>query len=553
MNKECNKIEKKLSDYLNTLYKKSFKKLNTIINIGLIILTMIILMMFISQIGGFHNLQHHLLNVLFILLLMIGIKIVITFMNKWIFGSKYSVIDIVEISGYIKKYNETMYIPNIGSTTLTYYYFDLVNSSEVPTTLIISPLQNHAIQRMLNNNPSHKIYTYKVAILEPKSAELINKTLRDGTLLLLPLEEFFTKENGLDEEFNSDATFEDDTNSDPHISYNSEYRLKIKNKDTWYAPEQYNHQPSFTVSRSEIKPDKQYHLICEDKISHKMDFIPFKPSKIIKDVNLINQFDEPEYEDMNIEDVVYYAHEEFHDFQDFRTRSEPVKNVKGPNFLGFCLISYAINCFLFGFLLNEQTPGFFFALNLLITATLFIAIIKVTFFPLFVKTPVRFHRKNKEIYVHINNSLYKIPWEKSDISIIVKQNKITTNYYLTLWLDPKYDVNNNSEVVVPFTLFSSEDIHGKVYFFWDYINRYMKYADPFSVKKQKKQLKAPEKKENKTISTQLFDLLIFIIFLPILIMIVFSDHNELRRVLNPFKQKWPSKVHEWTEKVCNWH
>lgn len=526
MEKKYKNIEAKLNDHVKTSYDKIVKKIIFLTIGGLILMVWMLAPEFKGIEYAFLHFNEY-FDLGFVVIPFILIILLVKVLIKIVAYSENVISDIGYISGYIKHFSITTYLPNSGLVDNTYYYFDVVSYSKEITTVFISDIQNEVALSLLSTYAPNTLFEFEVAVLNPKP--LCHKYYKDGSLILLPLDKYLPEQ-----ESNTSLT-------------------KI-NKTNWEAPLQFNHQPNFTLPRKQVNLDKKYDLICEHTLSPSMDFIPFKAKEKSRIKTLENQFDETIYEDMEINDVLYYTHEQCDDFRDFHACSKPENNI--PNFLGYSLILYAINFLLLDLIL--ELPNVFFQINILISGLLLLWGLKVTFIPLTINMPIRFHRRNKEIYVHKKDSLYKIPWDKSDISILAKENKSATSYYLILWLHPQFDVNKKSQKVVPLILYCSKATHGKTYFFWDYINRYMQYAPEFSLEKETPLLDAPKKKAAKEKIT-FTDILLLLLLSPlILISFIYvlstdSNGNRLRKLLNPFRSRWPQKVHKWTGKVCDWY
>jgi len=527
MNQEIKNIEKVLDDHGKRLYKF----ISRIINVLGLFTCLYILNLDNLEFNGFMYTFSHLKEYkvqIIIIFAILASSLILKLFIKSFLPSKNVVTDIVEISGYIRQFTETTHLSKGRSVNNNYYYFAEASCSKEIKTVLISDIQNKTIEQLLCNYPPTTIFEFRAAVISPKANAMLDKNLENGCLVLLPIEHYLM----------SNSWFKKDV------------KLLQTATDKWQVPKEFNHQPIFTLPRYKNNSNNKNNLVCEDVLHHNDDFIPFQANLKQKQIDLINQFDKPEYEDMEINDVLYYAHEDNENFQDIRVSSKLHSHKIRPNLIGYCFIILVISFYTFN--LSLELPEIYSLINQILVSVLILGVIKTLFFPLFISLPVRFHRKNKEVYVYKNGSLYKIPWEECDISILAKQQKSYINYHLTLWLHPQFDMNSKSRKIIPLTLFCSKETHGKTYYFWDYINRYMQYAPEFSLEKKKPLLKAPE-------MTLTNWLLVAVLLSPLIILIlsclllVAPDFKWLRNIINPFKTKWPQKVHNWSGKIFNWH
>jgi hypothetical protein len=170
--------------------------------------------------------------------------------------------------------------------------------------------------------------------------------------------------------------------------------------------------------------------------------------------------------------------------------------------------------------------------------------------------PVRFHKKNREVYVWHKKVLYRIPWQECEFSIrVAKQNEgyrgLRDGYQLSLWLNPKHAVKPtlSGQTYVELNIFHNMNHHIPLYAYWEYVRRYMNGEEPLYIEMDQRP-RVPSynvkraKEKGYVIST-----LIFIIGLPIMLLI---KPNKMA-LWTPFKAKWPEEVHEWTGERCDWN
>ncbi|MEF1282392.1 hypothetical protein QTN94_00005 [Vibrio sp. M250220] len=134
--------------------------------------------------------------------------------------------------------------------------------------------------------------------------------------------------------------------------------------------------------------------------------------------------------------------------------------------------------------------------------------------------PVRFHKKNQEVYVWHNKVLYRIPWQECEISVIVAKTHMG---------------------------------YGRLKDgYWEYVRRYMADEQPlwYEISKEPRIGGVNTDKAREQGYSNFVALIRFILVLPI----VFVFRPALFSLwCNPLRHKWPEQVHEWTGKRCNWH
>ncbi|QNT06982.1 hypothetical protein IBG28_04915 [Marinomonas arctica] len=171
-------------------------------------------------------------------------------------------------------------------------------------------------------------------------------------------------------------------------------------------------------------------------------------------------------------------------------------------------------------------------------------------------TPVRFHKKNQEVYVWHKKVLYRIPWDECEMSICVaKQNEgyrgLQDGYQFNLWLNPKHAVNKDltGQSHEPLNMMHNMNHHTVVYGYWEYVRRYMTGEEPLYIEMSEKSRTPRFSKKVATEKGYIKAILIFVPAIPIMLLV---KPNSMA-LLTPFKAKWPKEVHEWTGERCDWH
>jgi hypothetical protein len=173
--------------------------------------------------------------------------------------------------------------------------------------------------------------------------------------------------------------------------------------------------------------------------------------------------------------------------------------------------------------------------------------------------PVRFHKKNQEVYVWHNKVLYRIPWQECEISVIVAKThigygRLKDGYELMLWLNPKHAVNADltGQRHQYLSLVHNMGSHAPVYGYWEYVCRYMADEQPlwYEISKKPRQIGVNFQLAQEEGRSRLFAIVTFILTLPLGFLLKPALFSLW---CNPLKHKWPEQVHEWTGKRCNWH
>lgn len=174
-----------------------------------------------------------------------------------------------------------------------------------------------------------------------------------------------------------------------------------------------------------------------------------------------------------------------------------------------------------------------------------------------IRTPVRFHHKNQEVYVYHKEALYRIPWKECEIATMyaphhVGYGSFSDAYNLNLWLYPKHCVNNKAgEQPIALNLVTSVDGHADTYLYWEYVRRFMTNGQGAvdCSNEQKPFLFHPT-----PISSSLKERIVVWIVTPIFyIFLPFISPSQFAIRFNPIKDRWPEEVHKWTGKTVNWH
>ncbi|PMN87966.1 DUF6708 domain-containing protein [Enterovibrio norvegicus] len=174
-----------------------------------------------------------------------------------------------------------------------------------------------------------------------------------------------------------------------------------------------------------------------------------------------------------------------------------------------------------------------------------------------IKTPVRFHYKNQEVYVYHKKALYRIPWNECEIASMyaphhVSYGAFSDAYNLNLWLYPKHCVKGEcGNQPIALNLVTAVAEHGEVYVYWEYVRRFMTIGEKgvLTGNMQQKVLFSFPNPDWSTKAKVIGWCLspIFYGLLP------FISPSQLAIRFNPFKDHWPEEVHKWTGKTVNWH
>ncbi|MDW6094619.1 hypothetical protein SBX64_18915 [Vibrio rhizosphaerae] len=425
------------------------------------------------------------------------------------------VTDVMSVTGKIKMIDPSKgYHEEIGAEPPPYYYLEITNSNKPIKSTVINPYQNRCISAILKNKNIDTHIKCNVAFIEPHQPIHKLTEMAEGSISLLPFEHYCT--------------------------YSDNNLIKIS-ENSWVAPQHRGNQPEFSTPREYLQLNHKKKFICEANLSYKMDRIKF----LYIDIDTLKEDSEKTISKPNIKNVIDHTHENYQ-FMDVRTAVNTTKDRKGPGFITCCFIAYLINYFFTDYI--EAIPNLSFYINILISTLLAIKLISMVFIPLKVSPPIRLNRINKEIYVFHKESLYRIPWERSDFSIVANQKNDKVTYDLNLWLDPKFDIYRKSNTVKPLTIYSADNLHARVFFFWDYMNRYMKFDVYFEKLK-----KTTEETEKVSLYTKVIRFAMALLFLPIILIFLSSSKLSLRSKINPFKIKWPKEVHNWSKYTSNWY
>ena len=239
-------------------------------------------------------------------------------------------------------------------------------------------------------------------------------------------------------------------------------------------------------------------------------------------------------------------------YVDMRVNS--VTNRTGFFHMGlFCLFVW----WTFDFIVLSNAPsGFNFVSQILAYAGYGIGA-AIAFIPLFrpLATPVRFHKKNQEVYVYHKKVLYRIPWNECELSIkIAQQNEgyrgLQDGYQLSLWLNPVHATNisvaDGNQQYVELNMLHTMRLHSEQYGYWEYIRRYMA-GDSAVYTEISKNALIPQ-----TPLSGYYNIAESIAWLVVFPTILFVDPGFFA-LLTPFRHRWPKEVHEWTGEKCNWH
>ena len=188
MNKEFEQIEIALNRH-----GKDFNKLVNKVTAYFFIIMILGVFAYMTYVyGSVEEAKFHWDYYLGLILIVASVQLFIFLIGIWIFQRKNVVNDIVDISGYIHKNKNTTYI-NGQTIVANYYYVDIVTCNKEIRTVIFSSFQYKAIRRLVADNAPDKLYEFKAAVLEPNSVSILDKSLKNGVLVLLPLEKHLPK------------------------------------------------------------------------------------------------------------------------------------------------------------------------------------------------------------------------------------------------------------------------------------------------------------------------------------------------------------------------
>lgn len=169
--------------------------------------------------------------------------------------------------------------------------------------------------------------------------------------------------------------------------------------------------------------------------------------------------------------------------------------------------------------------------------------------------PVRFNRKNREVYVKHKGVLYRIPWTECEISTYIAMahigyGQLKDGYELVIWLNPKHAVNKTIGGKHRRLVLSNEmGWHLPAYGYWDYVRGFMNYESIYTEKRDRPKIMGPRDGTG----PYPIAVIVTIIFTPLLL-IIRSTQMALRfDSINPFSRRWPKEVDKWTGEKRNWH
>ena len=188
MSKETENIEATLNRYGSVLNKK----ITNVVNIIMLGIWLIVFAFITYLFGGIETVSDHFTLYISLLLSAALLQSLIIFGCRWVIPNKNVVTDIIEISGTIHKATETTEVDG-RPVANGYYYFDLVSSNKEVKTILISNLQFRAVSYLVNNDEAGTVYKFKVAVIKASAVAILDDNLKNGTLALLPVEEYLPK------------------------------------------------------------------------------------------------------------------------------------------------------------------------------------------------------------------------------------------------------------------------------------------------------------------------------------------------------------------------
>ncbi|MGD8119050.1 DUF6708 domain-containing protein [Vibrio sp. TRT 29B02] len=311
----------------------------------------------------------------------------------------------------------------------------------------------------------------------------------------------------------------------------------------WVGPEEFGFTPNFHITQHGVEHYPNGHLIQQE---------PLNPGN--KKITLVHETTEPgEKEDLGEFFELFSAggHE---DFLDMRVQSVHGRGGNVYAVIFFTLLWLVIKTSM------VYTAGDTWSLSyvdITVLAILAICMGLSLFKP--IAMPVRFHKKNQEVYVWHNKVLYRIPWQECEISVIVAKThigygRLKDGYELMLWLNPKHAVNADltEHRHQYLSLLRHMGSHAPMYGYWEYVRRYMADEQPlwYEISKKPRQIGVNFKLAQEEGRSRLFAIVTFILTLPLGFLLKPALFSLW---CNPLKHKWPEQVHEWTGKRCNWH
>jgi len=188
MNNEFEEIEATLNRYGNVLNKK----ITTMMNMIMLVIWVGVLVLITYLFGGVEKMSDHLTLYLSLLFSAVILQSCIIFGCRWVIPNKNVVTDIIEISGYINQATEATKV-NGQPVANKYYYFDVVSCNKKVKTILISNLQFRAVSYLVNNDKAGTLYKFKAAVLKASAVAILDENLKNGTLALLPVDEYLPK------------------------------------------------------------------------------------------------------------------------------------------------------------------------------------------------------------------------------------------------------------------------------------------------------------------------------------------------------------------------
>ena len=315
--------------------------------------------------------------------------------------------------------------------------------------------------------------------------------------------------------------------------------IKKVGPNHWTAPAQYGYQPHFCVTEHGRKNYPLGAFVREEPLQPNNKIIGFE---LNEETNHLGEF---------FEQYSAGGHEQFLDMRVSSVNSRG-KGVFLALFLGtiylVCGILVRLNSKAFA---NGDT-GLFWLDWTVIGVLLAIALVDL-FRPL--ATPVRFHKKNQEVYVWHKGILYRIPWQECEISAMIMQSNmgyghLSDGYDLALWLNPNHATNKDlsGEKYRRLVLQNVGGKHSSIYGEWEYIRRYMTGEKPlwFEISQRPR---VPRFKRKLLEGNIFLNICHYIFMIPFVIIV---RPHLFSLWFNPFRHKWPEQVHEWSGERCNW-
>jgi len=319
------------------------------------------------------------------------------------------------------------------------------------------------------------------------------------------------------------------------------------------APEEHGYQPHFFITKNAAVNYPWGHFIYEDPLqpaNRKIELDYAKSQPELKDKT------KKEREDfcsaLVFETTSAGAHKHFLDMRVHSVTS------RGRGVLAALVLSglYAF-CIWLTVVLSPDIPDIaesFSLYNQIVFISASVFILWDLFRPL--ATPVRFHQKNKEVYVWHKGVLYRIPWRECEISVIIDQihmgyGHLKDGYQVVMWLNPKHATNKNliGKKHRKLVLADTMDEHRFAYYYWEYIRRYMVKDKSlfYEVDQEDREPRFIHKRAWRCVPFSLINTYVF----TIIIALLFRPH-KISLWFGPFRCRWPKEVHKWSGEKCNW-